>query len=107
MPVTPPLATSITRSVRSVTANTRLPSVLRMSGSSTPISCVLVPEKSSVVPPISVLPETGSAAVGAGAEPSLSRCGAIGGVTTASISTGAARGTTPGPPSVRSAPARA
>ena len=38
--------TSITRSVRSVTANIRLPSVLRMSGSSTSISCVFVPEKS-------------------------------------------------------------
>ena len=38
--------TSITRSVRSVTAKMRVPSVLTMSGSSTSASCVLVPEKS-------------------------------------------------------------
>ena len=46
-----PLATSITRSVRSVTAKIRRPSVLMTSGSSTPASCVLVPEKSGTAPP--------------------------------------------------------
>ena len=42
----PRRAASTTRSVRSVTAKIRRPSVLRMSGSSTPSSCMLVPEKS-------------------------------------------------------------
>ncbi len=114
VPVTRPEAGSTTRNVRSVTAKIRRPSVLTMSGSSTPTSCTLVPENSGTVPPTTEPPSTGAvgADTGIGALVAVSfdvccRGGAICGVTTASTIGGAARPSTPTPPWVRSAPERA
>jgi hypothetical protein len=104
VPVTVPLATSITRSVRSVTVKTRLPSVLRMSGSSTPISCVFVPENSGTDPPT---PPAAGAGAAAAVSSRVAGGGSMGGVITASTGISPARGATPAPPFVRRAPARA
>ncbi len=104
VPVTAPLATSTTRSVWSVTTKIRRPSVLSTSGSSTPSSCTLVPEKSGTEPPAAPSLDTGMA-VGTSASRLIG--GRICGVVTASTGIGAARPVTPGRPPVRSAPARA
>ena len=111
VPVTRPDAGSTTRSVRSVTAKIRRPSVLTMSGSSTPTSCTLVPENSGTDPPTSAPACGADTGIGALVAVSFDVCwrggGAICGVTTASIIGGAARPSTPTPPWVRNAPERA
>ena len=107
VPVTVPPAASITRSVRSVTVKIRRPSVLMTSGSSTSASWVLVPEKSGTA--ASLLPSalTGAAAGCGTIPPIVVSTAGIGGVVIVTGAPGSARPTTPTPPSVRCAPARA
>ncbi len=68
---------------------------------------MLVPEKSGTLPPTSVPPLTGAAAVGAIVPRSPVRCGISGGVVIVCAGDGTAWVGTPTPPWVRSAPSRA